>query len=131
MHLHGLWISLGQRRLGADQVGARWEGAGVTGELPEHRPQTPAELVASHRGARSAPDGEGHLRRTGFDPRGTRGQVQDADRTGPTASTTTERGEGAALPDAMDQADSRWRPLARRDFTIERPARSLIRCLNP
>jgi hypothetical protein len=38
-----------------------------------------------------------------------------------------EAAEDGTLMDAADQADSRWRPLARRDFRIARPARVLMR----
>ncbi len=39
--------------------------------------------------------------------------------------------EGAAIPDAPDQADRRWRPLSRRERNTARPARVDIRCRNP
>jgi hypothetical protein len=127
MHQRGPEVGKGEvRRLGtgAHQVRARGEvGCDVAQDGPEATP----EPVPDDSGADLPADGERH---TGRDVE-VIGDPGDGQRTAPATSSATESLEGPAVPDPPDQADSRLRPLRRRDLMIAWPARSDMRCRKP
>jgi hypothetical protein len=109
---------------GAHQVGA---GGQVGGDVAQNDPEATPEAVPDNGGPDLPTDGEGHAGRGAW----VIGHPGDGQRTVPTTSSATEGLEGPAAPDPPDQADSRLRPLRRRDLMIACPARSDMRCRKP
>jgi hypothetical protein len=107
----------------ADEVQPRRDVA-----LGQNRTEAPTEAISRHGGTDGATDGERHLR-------GNQVGIEDErtpQRIGPDPdSIAPEADEGVAFADPVDQAESRARPLARRDFSTARPARVLIRARKP
>lgn len=96
----------------------------------QHGPQLPAHTVAYDGGTERATQGVRHTRRC--DGAWRIENVGAPQHSGPSAPPLGGNArKRAALSDAPDQAESLWRPLARRDFKMSRPARVLIRWRKP
>ena len=96
----------------------------------QHGPQLPAHTVAYDGGTERATQGVRHTRRC--DGAWRIENVGAPQHSGPSAPPLGgDARKRAALSDAPDQAESLWRPLARRDFKMSRPARVLIRWRKP
>jgi hypothetical protein len=108
---------------GADEVEPRRHVA-----VREQGAKTSPEQISGHGGPDGATDGERHLR-------GHQVGIEDErtpQRTSPDPNPVApEADEGVAFADPADQAESRARPLSRRDFSTARPARVLMRARNP
>src|SRR4051794_30464018 len=96
--------------------------------LPKQGPQTSTEPVARHCRPDGAADRIGHSRR--------RDERVEYERAPEGSDANTRSGSRQSLElrsaaDAADQADRRWRPLSRRDFSTARPALVLIRARKP
>jgi hypothetical protein len=113
--------SLGTR---THQVGP---GGKVGCDVAQDGPKATPEPVSDHSGTDLSTDGKCHAGRGAL----IIGDPGDGQRTVATTSSATEGLEGSAVPDPPDQADSRLRPLRRRDLMIARPARSDMRCRKP
>ena len=110
-------------RLGADQ---QQPGRDIAGT--QHGPQAAAQSVAFDGRPGGATDRERHSGRN-HSGIGDEGAPQRSIRRRLAFSPKTD--EGVSLLDPADQADSRARPLARRDLSTARPARVLMRARNP
>lgn len=138
------WASLGRARHDAGKVGTNVPPrdlpgrAGHPDEVPPRRnlllqrcdrgPEAATDAVPLDRGACLSRQGKGHP-----DPaclRGGHGSNPQAPLTA-AAPLPAEPGELLSTGDRADQADRRWRPLARRDFRTARPALVDIRARNP
>lgn len=98
--------------------------------LLQHGPQPTANTVAYYGGTERATQGVRHTRRC--DGAWRIENVGAPQHSGPSAPPLGgDARKRAALSDAPDQAESLWRPLARRDFKMSRPARVLIRWRKP
>jgi len=110
---------LTDRRRSTDEVVARWKV-----EFTANCAQAAADPVPVDRRSHAASDGERNARWK----YGRVGAMNAPDRPGnPSATMGPETLEVATGTKCVDQADSLWRPLARRFFRIARPARVLIR----
>jgi hypothetical protein len=121
-------FEVGERVFACVRAGAHQIQPGVHVGRRQQCTQPPSQSIALHRGTDGAADGERHLGRyqIGIE------NVRTPQRIGPHAGPVTlDADEGVALPDPVDQADRRARPLARRDLSTARPARVLIRARNP
>ena len=91
-------------------------------------PQPPTEAVALDGAPTGPPNGVADLS-------GCEGGIGDHTAPQPpganVCSLLGEAGEVAAALETSDQADRRWRPLARRDLRTARPARVLMRLRKP
>lgn len=105
----------------------------IAGEPSKNRPELAPKPIA-HDGTAHSPRyrerDTRHARAAGIHPGG---GVSEHDRERAVRSSTagSELGEGTAPTDLVDQADSRFRPLARRALMIACPLRVDMRCRNP
>ena len=97
-------------------------------ERPERRPEAPTHPISLDGGAGLAGEGKSDPNplRLGGDDRGNPEAPLTA-----AAPLPTQPGKLLTTGDRPDQADRRWRPLARRDFRTARPALVDIRARNP
>lgn len=115
--------------LRAEQVRARRQRR-LGRHLLQDGPKPTANTVAYDGGPERATEGVRHTRRC--DGAWRIEDVGAPQHSGPSAPPLGgDARKRAALSDAPDQAESLWRPLARRDFKMSRPARVLIRWRKP
>jgi hypothetical protein len=117
-----------ERLFARGNTGAEEVQAGRHVGICEQGAQSTTESISSHGWSDGATDGERHPGRhqIGIEDERT------PQRIGPYAlAVAPEADEGVAFADPVDQADSRARPLARRDFNTARPARVLMRARKP
>jgi hypothetical protein len=119
--------AVGDTGPGTDEVPTRGQ-ARFALLVGEGMAQLASHPVPHDRPADAPAEGIGHARRARRvvgDPTAPQGTVVEPAPVGPEAV------EHRPVTDAPDQADSRVRPLARRDFRMARPARVDIRCRKP